>query len=310
MFTFSHLSKTAPKLVGQGVPAKARLRLEELEQRDVPATITYTEGAVIGGQPYQHDGTGVWQNDPNRNDSQFSGGNLTEYYRVGRARHSPVGQPGLNGSLRSVVGFPLIDIPAGARIVSVSLRLNVESYGDAASPAPAVELHEYSGSALNEASATWNNTGGGAFLPGLLSSAPGVTSGPMEFGSNGSFVAAAQRALGNSQPLRMVLVSPSAEAHTESTNPQYLFRFYSDDAASAGLRPQLTVEYELADIAMQSAQLLPGNTVRFTYQTTGNPGPFVVGLYASTDATWFVRCGALPVASPACCDGGLRPART
>src|SRR5262249_51129286 len=38
-----------------------------------------------------------------------------------------------------------------------------------------------------------------------------------------------------------------------------------------------------ADIAMQSAQLQAGNKVQFTYATTGNPGPFEVGLYRSTD---------------------------
>lgn len=37
------------------------------------------------------------------------------------------------------------------------------------------------------------------------------------------------------------------------------------------------------DIDMQSAQLQSANTVQFTYQTTGNPGPFEVGLFRSTD---------------------------
>jgi hypothetical protein len=37
------------------------------------------------------------------------------------------------------------------------------------------------------------------------------------------------------------------------------------------------------DIAMQSAQLLNGNTVQYTYQTTGNPGSFQVGLFQSAD---------------------------
>ena len=38
-----------------------------------------------------------------------------------------------------------------------------------------------------------------------------------------------------------------------------------------------------ADIDMQSAQLQSGNTVQFTYATTGTPGPFQAGLYRSTD---------------------------
>jgi len=41
-----------------------------------------------------------------------------------------------------------------------------------------------------------------------------------------------------------------------------------------------------ADIAMQSAHLVSGNTVQFTYATTGNPGPFQVGFYQSADATF------------------------
>jgi hypothetical protein len=40
---------------------------------------------------------------------------------------------------------------------------------------------------------------------------------------------------------------------------------------------------DLTDIAMQSAQLQGPTTVQFTYETTGNPGPFEVGLYRSTD---------------------------
>jgi len=52
------------------------------------------------------------------------------------------------------------------------------------------------------------------------------------------------------------------------------------EAWIARIPPQL-------DIAMQSAQLQGGNTVQFTYETTGNPGPFQVGLYRSTDGITF-----------------------
>lgn len=38
-----------------------------------------------------------------------------------------------------------------------------------------------------------------------------------------------------------------------------------------------------SDIHMLSAQLQSGNTVQFTYETTGNPGSFDVGLYRSAD---------------------------
>jgi hypothetical protein len=40
------------------------------------------------------------------------------------------------------------------------------------------------------------------------------------------------------------------------------------------------------DIDMLSAQLQAGSTVQFTYQTTGNPGPFLAGLYRSADANF------------------------
>lgn len=39
----------------------------------------------------------------------------------------------------------------------------------------------------------------------------------------------------------------------------------------------------IPDIVMQSAQLIDANTVQFTYETMGNPGPFEVGLYRSAD---------------------------
>jgi hypothetical protein len=49
-----------------------------------------------------------------------------------------------------------------------------------------------------------------------------------------------------------------------------------------------------SDIDMQSAQLLAGETVQFTYSTTGNPGPFQVGLYQSTDGTTFDPTAPIP----------------
>src|SRR5438874_8376358 len=40
-------------------------------------------------------------------------------------------------------------------------------------------------------------------------------------------------------------------------------------------------------IEMLSAQLVSGNTVQFTYETAGDPGPFEVGLYRSTDGVTY-----------------------
>ncbi len=55
------------------------------------------------------------------------------------------------------------------------------------------------------------------------------------------------------------------------------------------------------DIAMQLAKFQDGNTVQFTYQTTGNPGPFQVGLYRSADGTTYNpadQIGALQPITP------------
>ncbi len=41
------------------------------------------------------------------------------------------------------------------------------------------------------------------------------------------------------------------------------------------------------DIAMQSAQLLPGNSAQFIYGITGNPGTFQVGLFRSANGTTY-----------------------
>jgi hypothetical protein len=49
---------------------------------------------------------------------------------------------------------------------------------------------------------------------------------------------------------------------------------------------QGVVEVDAKDIDMQSAQLVSGNTVQFTYETTGKPGAFQVGLYRSADNTF------------------------
>jgi probable HAF family extracellular repeat protein len=42
----------------------------------------------------------------------------------------------------------------------------------------------------------------------------------------------------------------------------------------------------LSDIAMQSAQFVSGDTLQYTYQTTGSPGPFEVGVFRSANTTF------------------------
>ena len=209
MFAFTRSTKPVPMLVPrvrQEVTRKDQLFMEELEKRDVPATITYSEGAIIGGQSYQHLGLGLRQFDPNLNDG------ATDLIRVGSGRHGPEGQQATNASLRGALGFTLADIPIGARIVSASLTMTIESYGDAGTNPPNVEVHEFAGTTLNEATSTWNSTGGGAFRADILTSASGLTSGSMAFTSTSLFVAAAQRALDSNQSLQLILVAPVAEA--------------------------------------------------------------------------------------------------
>jgi hypothetical protein len=62
------------------------------------------------------------------------------------------------------------------------------------------------------------------------------------------------------------------------------FRFEAGSASTYDGIGNPTLTYEpLPDLAVQSATLQSGNTVQFIYETTGNPGPFEVGLYRSTD---------------------------
>ncbi len=71
------------------------------------------------------------------------------------------------------------------------------------------------------------------------------------------------------------------------------FRYFFTDAwtpgnSSPGRDTQaFQLAAKTADIAMQSAQLVSGNTVQFTYETTGNPGPFQVGLYRSANGVTY-----------------------
>jgi hypothetical protein len=57
----------------------------------------------------------------------------------------------------------------------------------------------------------------------------------------------------------------------------------------------------IPDIVIQSAQLQAGDTVQFTYETTGNPGPFEVALYRSGDGLTYDsadRIGDLQTVTP------------
>lgn len=83
------------------------------------------------------------------------------------------------------------------------------------------------------------------------------------------------------------LEEDALELYTDR-QPQVSFKWNDANDVNLGdppnARGSYIVEFEPnADIHMLSAQLQTGNSVQFTYETTGNPGPFDVGLYRSTD---------------------------
>jgi hypothetical protein len=73
---------------------------------------------------------------------------------------------------------------------------------------------------------------------------------------------------------------PVAEVHLFMSGPTWrpAWQVYFDDFEFE--------DAETSDIEMRSAQLV-GNTVQFTYQTTGSTGAFQVGLYRSADGTTY-----------------------
>ena len=100
---------------------------------------------------------------------------------------------------------------------------------------------------------------------------------------------------GGMRPLRQVLENElglDVNGWTELTAQEI-----SDDGLTLvgdGVNPNGDVEAWVAflgddqpDIAMLSAQLQDASTVQFTYETTGSPGTFQVGLYRSADGATF-----------------------
>jgi MYXO-CTERM domain-containing protein len=166
--------------------------------------------------------------------------------------------------IRTVLGWDLSSLPAGATITGVTLTMTVNNTGSGTvSGLGTIEVHEVvpNGVASNNmvenqvTYASWKTgsawtTAGGDFSATTLSSAGVVDSDGQNdfdngekatFTSTAAFVTAAQNAFDAGLPLELILLSPTAEAATASN----FARFGSDDATTAGNRPLLSVTYSV-----------------------------------------------------------------
>ena len=208
--------------------------------------ITYQEDVSFGGT-YQHLGSELRQSSPNNN---FGAETLI--------------RTGSGDPLRTVLGFDLTGIPGSQIITNVTLQMHVDSFGGGNSPV-VVEIHEATnsvamtegvgnsggGGSLDPNNVSWNNitsgtpwsTPGGDYSP-LVLSAVSVTSADggqfFTFTTSSAFIAAANNAYFNNQPLELVLLAPASENFFGG-----FIRWDSDDAATASFRPLLTVDYTL-----------------------------------------------------------------
>ncbi len=164
--------------------------------------------------------------------------------------------------IRTVLAFDLSAIPAGSTFDSITLTLTVNNTGNGTiSGLGAIQIREIIPNGVvsnnmveNQVSfslwktgSSWTTAGGD--FGGLLSSAP-VVDGDSDnafdngekatFASSAAWLSAAQNAFTAGLPLELILISPTAEASTGSSN---FARFGSDDATTAGNRPQLTINY-------------------------------------------------------------------
>lgn len=164
---------------------------------------------------------------------------------------------------RSVLSFPLTDVPSNAILTSVSLDLwthpvdagtgtvsTLELRGLAATPVEGTG----SGSIATDGAgtgATWTKrtqstdwtAPGGDFNTTVLSSVAGFNAGTLgvqkTFASSAAFLATAQSAVTSASPLNLMLISPT----TEGVAAGNFARLASDDHATASIRPRLTLTW-------------------------------------------------------------------
>lgn len=212
--------------------------------------ISLQQGVAPTGA-YQHLGSTIFQNNPDKNDGS------RPLLGVGEANHAPAGVPGFLGHIRSVLAFGLSDIPAGSTINAVTLNMTVaeiEGDGDpgrielfAITPSKAVvegtgvySVGPNNGVSWNEAAVGVPWAPGGDYIPTALASVHPTALGTVTFGPANALTSAAQTALDNGRPLQLLLIASEAEfAH----NVVDAVIFHSDDAAIASNRPRLNVDY-------------------------------------------------------------------
>ncbi len=216
------------------------------------ATITYRQG--VDG--YAHLGSELRELNVNNGSGAFMGWqekNVTGW--IG-------GTAG--GRTRTILGFDLDNIPAGSTITSITLDMIADS-SNLHFDQSAINLHQvqHATELMVELESNFNlirvvapggtapadvpwATAGGDYSPTALASIAGFTSadpsGARNFASSAGFVAAAQGALDNGNPLELILVSPGTEAEGGITTHSFV-RWWTDDAAIEANRPLLTVNY-------------------------------------------------------------------
>jgi len=170
--------------------------------------------------------------------------------------------------IRTVMAFGLSAIPAGSTINSITLLLVADATqsGNIAGVGP-VNLHEVipNGVAANnmvegqvtrlnwQTNQAWTNTLGDYTATPMAIATLGNTDADAvldagetaTFGSTTAFVAAAQAAFDAGLPLEFILIAPTAESTTGSSN---FFRFRSDQYTdNINDRPLLTIDYTIPE---------------------------------------------------------------
>jgi hypothetical protein len=223
-----------------------------LADRAAAATINYQQGVSPSGA-YSHQATGLFSTGTFASVPGGLFGGSDTVMRVGIAT-TPGGE-----ILRTVLSYDLTNVPASNVITSVTLTVSVASGADDdpnLSTIGPIELHAIVplGNTFVETEVNWFDrkagtpwtTPGGDFSSTVLS-----TIGPFDptvvasytFPSTSQFVAAANAALSAGQPLQLIALDPTTEAALVANPTTEIFaRFHSDDSATAGLRPLLTIE--------------------------------------------------------------------
>lgn len=165
--------------------------------------------------------------------------------------------------IRTVMSFNLAAIPAGSTINSVSLQLVSDgNQSGSIAGVGTINLHEVVpnniasnnmvegqiSQAIWKTGSNWTNTLGDYTATPMSTATLANTNAntaldageTATFGSTSAFVTAAQNALNTGQPLEFILIAPTAESTTGSSN---FFRFRSDDFTTTSDRPVLTIDY-------------------------------------------------------------------